>query len=62
MQTASFTTPSPNKIANNLGSVTSFTKVKAAIVSVAEMTEANIRISFNDKLMRLPEYSENNSK
>ncbi len=49
MQTASFKTPSPNNKANNLGSVLSFTKVKAATVSVALITEANKNISFIEK-------------
>lgn len=49
MQTASFKTPSPNKTANNLGSELSFTKVKAATVSVALITDANKKISFIEK-------------
>jgi hypothetical protein len=43
---ASFKTPSPNKTANNFGSELSFTKVKAATVSVALITEENKSISF----------------
>ena len=45
MHTASLRTPSPNKIANNFGSVSSWIKVKAAIVSVAEITEAKSKSS-----------------
>lgn len=40
MQTESFSTPSPNKIANSFGSDSSLIKAKAAIVSVALMTLA----------------------
>ena len=49
MQTASLTTPSPNKIANNLGSVSSCIKVSAATASVAEITAAKRKISCNEK-------------
>ena len=45
IQTASFTTPSPNNIANNFGSLSSWINVKAAMVSVADITEANNNIS-----------------
>ena len=49
IQTASFITPSPNNIANNLGSKSSCIKVNAAIVSVANITDENNNISVNDK-------------
>lgn len=51
MQTASLITPSPKRIANNLGSVSSLIKVKAATESVAEMTDENNKISLTEKLM-----------
>ena len=49
IHTASLTTPSPNNIANNFGSLSSLIKVKAAIVSVAEITEANNNIYNTEK-------------
>ena len=49
MQTASFTIPSPNNIANNFGLSSSLINVNAATVSEALMTEANNNISFREK-------------
>jgi hypothetical protein len=46
MHTASFITPSPKSTAKSFGSDSSFMKVKAATVSVAEITLAKRRISF----------------
>lgn len=46
MQTASFTTPSPKRTENNLGSLFSFTKVSAQTESVALITAEKKRISF----------------
>jgi hypothetical protein len=49
IQTASYIAHSPNNIANNLGSESSCIKVNAAIVSVADIIDANNNISVNDK-------------
>ena len=64
IHTASFTTPSPKRIANNFGSVSSFTKVKAATVSVALITDANNKISLTERSTVLPssKVKVNNSK
>ena len=51
IHTASFNTPSPNRMENNFGSDSSFINVNAAIVSVALITEANNRISGTDSFI-----------
>jgi hypothetical protein len=50
MHTASFNTPSPNKIENNFGIWSSFINVIAATVSVEAITEANNKINLLSKL------------
>jgi hypothetical protein len=49
IHTASFNTPSPKRIENSLGSWFSFTKVRAATVSVETITEENNNISRMEK-------------
>lgn len=49
MHTASFNTPSPKRIENSLGSLSSFTNVRAATVSVDTITDENNNISRIEK-------------
>ncbi len=50
MAAASLTIPSPNMILFNLGYQDSFTKLNEATVSAEVKTQANNKISFDEKL------------
>ena len=56
IQTASFKTPSPNKMENNFGISSSLIKVIAATVSVDAITEENNKINLLSKLKGLKKF------